>query len=235
MFMPPPRAPAWRRHSVAAAGALFAFAVTGRGLSNCTRLVEETPQVVEEPFPTLFVPVTMTPPPKAAEPAGRGGGGSTKRPTPRTRPPEPSQPPPAEAHSTTELLAGVDVRSLGRASRDGGPGPGGPGPIGAGQGLGGLGTGSGAGGTTVQDLQPLYTPSPSFPRAARDLGLEALCSVTFHVNRDGRTTRVGITKCDTAFHDAIERAALKWRFEPKRVNGKRVPALMTKRIRFIIR
>ena len=204
-------------------------------MSRCARVSETAALVTEDPLPPLMVPVTLAPPPKAAEPAGRGGGGRPSQARARTPPSVQATPESnAQPTDTQSLLARVDLRTLGRATRDGTPGRGGIGPVGAGRGLGAVGTGSGAGGSGVQDLQPLHTPSPSFPRAAREAGLEALCTVTFHVSREGRTTKVGIEGCDEVFHSAIERAALQWRFEPRRVDGRREPATMTKRIRFVI-
>lgn len=227
----------WGRHAVAGAGALLTLLTMGAAIA--THEPREAPTPVVEPPLDFPIAITMEPVPPAPKPGGRGGGGGGAAGPPKTAPVRTAAAPPSPEASQQSSLApnldNIDWSRFGRRAQDGVP-SGGLGPVGQGTGLlGDDGVGSGHSGRVNMQLTPRETPAPDFPRAARELGLEALCLVTFDVDPRGRPTGVGVQGCASVFHEPIRKAAMRWRFDPAVVDGEPVPAQMTQRIRFILR
>ncbi len=74
---------------------------------------------------------------------------------------------------------------------------------------------------------------PSFPRAARAMGLDDVtCRVHLRVDERGRVAEATVSGCPALFHPAVERATQKWRFHPLRVNGVSQPTQVVVPVRF---
>ena len=126
----------------------------------------------------------------------------------------------------------------------------GSGPLAAGGPGGGMGEGSLAGrpgGTAtsgvpppaaprgiVAEPVPLATPRPSYPRLAVRAGEEGSVLCRLHLDVQGSVVEVDIV--ESSGHDLLDRAAKDavagWRFEPRRVDGRPVTALVLHRITF---
>lgn len=137
---------------------------------------------------------------------------------PEAAPPAPPAPPP---------LAATSAPGAGLA---GAAGPGGTG-TGAGDGSGGDGSGGASAGYGAN-------PRPSYPLAARRLGLEGRVLLEVVVAPDGRPTSVRVR--ESSGHEMLDDSAAetvrtRWRFVPARRDGVPVESTVTVPIRFRIR
>ena len=73
---------------------------------------------------------------------------------------------------------------------------------------------------------------PSYPKAARELGIEGDCNVRMFVDERGKVVDVKIETCPTPFHDAATEAAYKWSFYPMKVEGQKVSATFVLKLQF---
>ena len=83
---------------------------------------------------------------------------------------------------------------------------------------------SGSGGQEG-DYLPIIKVPPNYPTAARDRGIEGFCVVEYVVTSDGTTRDVQVLEdqCSSSlFHRASIRAAKKFRYKPRVVNGVRI-------------
>ena len=104
--------------------------------------------------------------------------------------------------------------------------------------LGGTGTSLEPGGKGVKTVSPndvraRRQVAPSYPPAARELGIEGSCSLRFQVDAKGRVSSVDVVSCPTAFRDSALEAAYKWSFYPyKDSSGTKHPASFVLRLEF---
>ena len=90
-----------------------------------------------------------------------------------------------------------------------------------------------AGGT-----QPVVTRrvNPSYPRAARDQGIEGTVVIRAIVRRDGRAGEVEILRdLPMGLGDAAREAVRQWRFRPATVGGQPIDVYYTVTVRFTLR
>ncbi|MCB9741427.1 MAG: energy transducer TonB [Alphaproteobacteria bacterium] len=64
-----------------------------------------------------------------------------------------------------------------------------------------------------------YKPA-RFPKAARAEGIqESTCTAAIRVDVKGKPTEVDVSGCEEVFHEGTVKAALRWRFDPLRIDG----------------
>jgi protein TonB len=141
----------------------------------------------------------------------------TRERKPPEPPPEPEKKPPppkmslAQAKMPQAPAPEVDIPNLDL-------------PVQMGDVTGGLTIGHG-GGQQDGELMPLVRIAPQYPtRAAMD-GIEGWVKLEFTITESGEVTDVKVTEAKPrrVFDREAIRAIRKWRFKPKRVNGKPVP------------
>jgi periplasmic protein TonB len=180
------------------------------------RPVESKPLPVATPsanaVASLRALAPSPPPPAAAHPA----------------PPAPSVPAGSVPHASPSGDAGSRVATLGSGSgSEGGDG-----------GRGGAGTGDGSGGDGSDGLaRPAYgsNPKPSYPLAARRLGVEGVVLLDVLVRPDGSPAEVRVrTSSGSALLDdsAVETVRSHWRFIPARRGNVPVESRVSFPIRF---
>ncbi len=89
--------------------------------------------------------------------------------------------------------------------------------------LGGA-TGGGGGGSSDRSVMPLVRIEPQYPRKAAMRGIEGYVRVKFDVNETGAVENLQIleAKPPRIFDQVPKRAVLKWKYQPKVVDGKPV-------------
>jgi len=87
---------------------------------------------------------------------------------------------------------------------------------------------------SARELVAVATPSPRYPVSARSRRVEGFVEAEFSVRTDGTTADVRILDSEPAgaFDRATERAILRWRFQPHRVDGKAVEVRVRQRVAF---
>jgi TonB family protein len=88
-------------------------------------------------------------------------------------------------------------------------------------------------GSTLQDnelpfesaLVPISKPTPEYPPRALRTGIEGTVTIEFVVNADGsvRDPRVVRAVPPSVFEEAAKRGVLRWKFQPKLVDGRPTP------------
>lgn len=74
---------------------------------------------------------------------------------------------------------------------------------------------------------------PKYPEELRGQDLpDATCMVLFSINEKGKPDEVTISDCPEAYHRNVERAAMKWRFEPHEIDGEAKKARFALKISF---
>jgi protein TonB len=203
-------------------------------------------QVGELPAPMRPLIVYLPKPPPTAA-AGSPGQANSPRshtrshqtvvrvPTIKTVEPQPISPPAVSA-------TGEDV---------GGSGPSGEGDPEGGGGCTGPNCGSCAGpgcgpATSTPETRP--TPvtvtesaairvageSPEYPAAARLAGVQGTVVAKICTNAEGDVTSVSLLKSLPGLDDTVRRAASRWRYQPYRVNGTRIPICIIANFQFHI-
>jgi|GEM_PF-4138232 len=82
-------------------------------------------------------------------------------------------------------------------------------------------------------LRPRRRVAPKYPTEATRRGLgEQVCLAKLTANKRGKPTRVEVSGCDGAFVPAVEKAMMRWRFYPYRVDGEAMPFTFTIPVRF---
>ncbi len=77
---------------------------------------------------------------------------------------------------------------------------------------------------------------PRMPAAARSMGPQQVsCVVRMTIDTRGRVTRVDPVDCPVLFQTATTEAALKWRFEPMRVDGQALDASFLLTVRYDVK
>lgn len=96
--------------------------------------------------------------------------------------------------------------------------------FGSGPYLGG-GVGGGGGGGGDREVMPLVRIEPQYPRKAAMTGKEGWVKLKFDVNETGAVENVSIidAKPPRLFNQSAKRALLKWKYQPKVVDGKPKP------------
>lgn len=104
---------------------------------------------------------------------------------------------------------------------------------------GGLGTASGPGtggghGEAVTGPSLVEGPRPAYPRSSVRAEEEGTVVCRIHVAADGRVTSVDVV--ESSGHERLDRAAIeaieRWRFEPKRVDGRCMASSLVHRVTF---
>jgi periplasmic protein TonB len=163
------------------------------------------------------------PPVRAAEPTRVAAAEPVRRPAaakPRARPAPPREQPAADAAPTGVAAAGGGAGY----TAQGGTGTGGTGGDGSG--------GDGSGGAQVAYGE---NPAPTYPLAARRLGLEGVVLLTVMVGPDGRPLDVSVER--SSGHAVLDESAVdtvrsRWRFVPARRDGAPIASRVTVPIRF---
>lgn len=85
-----------------------------------------------------------------------------------------------------------------------------------------------------QEVTPLVDIPPNYPRRALAAGIEGEVTLAFTITADGRVENLRVTNADPAgvFEREARRAASRWRFAPRRENGRAVAREATKTLYF---
>lgn len=75
---------------------------------------------------------------------------------------------------------------------------------------------------------------PSYPKEAKNQGIEGDCRLRFFINEKGKTTDVRVESCPEVFQEAALEAAWKYSFYPHKVNGVATPVEFVVLFRFRI-
>jgi protein TonB len=86
----------------------------------------------------------------------------------------------------------------------------------------------------TENLFPLHTPDPLFPRRARKRGIEGWVKTGFIIQPDGSVSGIQILDSEpTGIFDSITRKTVaKWKYKPQLLNGKPAAREVEKTIRF---
>ena len=86
----------------------------------------------------------------------------------------------------------------------------------------------------TENLFPLHTPAPLYPRRARKRGIEGWVKAGFTIKPDGSVSGIQILESEpTGIFDSITRRTVsKWKFKPQLLNGKPAAREVEKTIRF---
>lgn len=172
------------------------------------------------------------PAPKPREPIALKKAAAAPERHPAPRPPEPVS---AASLSSAQPAASGGSSSTGSATGSGATAD--PGGTAAGAGEGGGGdTPGGQGGSALKPPEPLDTPRPPYPDAARRRGLEGAVQVRLLVGEDGCVRRVEIlgARPQGFFEDAVRESLLEWRFLPARKGRLAVAAQVVTMVRFVL-
>lgn len=84
------------------------------------------------------------------------------------------------------------------------------------------------------EVTPLNNILPVYPDSARRRGLEGYVQLAFTITADGRVENLRVVESSPArvFDRAARRAASRWRFAPRQVNGQPVAREAVKRLEF---
>jgi protein TonB len=85
-----------------------------------------------------------------------------------------------------------------------------------------------------EEVTPLVDIAPNYPRRALAAGIEGEVTLVFTITADGRVENLRVTNADPAgvFEREARRAASRWRFAPRRENGRAVTREATKTLYF---
>ena len=127
-----------------------------------------------------------------------------KKPKPK-KPPEPDEPPPDVPQQEQDAL-NPEAGAISVA----------PVAVSANIEIGGIGLGTADG-----DYLPLFKVAPVYPRRALSRGIEGWVLLEFTVTRAGTVTDVKVLESEPPgiFDDAASKAALKFKYKPRVVNG----------------
>jgi len=86
----------------------------------------------------------------------------------------------------------------------------------------------------TENLFPLHTPDPLYPRRARKRGIEGWVKTGFTIRPDGSVSDIQILESEPAgiFDSITLRTVSKWKFKPQLLNGKPAVREVEKIIRF---
>jgi len=86
----------------------------------------------------------------------------------------------------------------------------------------------------TENLFPLHTPDPLYPRRARKRGIEGWVKTGFTIQPDGSVSGIQILESEPAgiFDSITRRTVSKWKFKPQLLNGKPTAREVEKIIRF---
>lgn len=204
-------------------------------------IVDDGPlvQLVEDPEDlALAAPIGAPPPPPPAPQAASVDDGSTE-----PEPPEPEDE--AIPQELPDPLPDAPVESAVRPEGQEDGVAGGDPDDGA---SGGMFTGKpgGTGTALAQARRPARLPpnqvrvrsriQPRYPDQAKAMNLgDVVCAAKLVVDARGKPTDVQVSGCPKVFHPTAREALFGWRFYPARVNGEKVPATFTLRIRYRLR
>jgi len=89
---------------------------------------------------------------------------------------------------------------------------------------------SGADGEVV----PIYRTKPKYPRSAARRGLEGVVTISFTITKTGGVRGASVIRATpkNVFDKAALKAIMKWKFQPKLVNGQPVERQATQEIKF---
>jgi len=86
----------------------------------------------------------------------------------------------------------------------------------------------------TENLFPLHTPDPLYPRRAQKRGIEGWVKVGFTIKPDGTVSEMMILESEPAgiFDNITRKTVTKWKFKPQLLNGKPTARAVEKTIRF---
>lgn len=84
------------------------------------------------------------------------------------------------------------------------------------------------------NLLPLHTPQPSYPRRARSRGIEGWVRVSFIIQTNGKVKGVTVLEASPAgiFDNTTRSAVANWTFKPQQLNGQATERKVEQTIRF---
>lgn len=87
-----------------------------------------------------------------------------------------------------------------------------------------------------EGLVPTYRAPPTYPPRALRAGIEGVVTVEFTIGTDGSVTEPKIIKSDPPeiFDEAVMRAIMKWKFNPKVLDGTPAPRRARQDVRFTL-
>lgn len=88
--------------------------------------------------------------------------------------------------------------------------------------------------STAEEVTPLVDIPPNYPQRALAAGIEGEVQLAFTISADGRVENLRVTdaKPKGVFEREARRAAMRWRFAPRRENGQAVAREATKTLYF---
>lgn len=88
--------------------------------------------------------------------------------------------------------------------------------------------------STEEEVTPLVDVPPNYPQRALAAGIEGEVQLAFTISAEGRVENLRVTKAQPkgVFEREARRAALRWRFAPRRENGRAVAREATKTLYF---
>jgi TonB family protein len=87
----------------------------------------------------------------------------------------------------------------------------------------------------MKDIKSTHRVPPKYPSAAKAGRIEGVCKVRIFIDEKGVPTEARPEACPKVFRDAATTAALKWRFEPHKVDGQASKAQFILSLRFQMR
>ena len=88
----------------------------------------------------------------------------------------------------------------------------------------------------TENLFPLHTPNPIYPKRAKKRGIEGWVKVSFTIQTNGKVEGIVVISSEPAgiFDNASRRTVSKWKFKPQLLAGKPTARKVEKTIRFNI-
>lgn len=85
-----------------------------------------------------------------------------------------------------------------------------------------------------EEVTPLVDIPPNYPQRALAAGIEGSVTLAFTITAEGRVDNLRVIEAEPpgVFEREARRAAMRWRFEPRRVNGQAVARDVTKTLTF---
>jgi len=86
----------------------------------------------------------------------------------------------------------------------------------------------------TENLFPLHTPPPMYPRRARKRGIEGWVKVSFTINTNGKVKDIMVLNSEPTgiFDHVTQNTISKWKFKPQLLDGKPTSRKVKKTIRF---
>jgi TonB family protein len=84
------------------------------------------------------------------------------------------------------------------------------------------------------EIRPKVFLAPRYPKAAKQIGLEADCRLRIYVDEKGKVYNARVETCPKVFHEELLKTAYKWKFYPMKVEGKPIKTQMQYPVKFAL-